>query len=209
MGFRRSTMGREMTILFALLLSTQRLLLADVPLAELAKEDAFAKAYEASRSGDAATARKELMNATSSRETRVRLLAWNALRAMGMQPGADEAWIVRGVVMESQEHALAVYEDGSVRWKDGVLESPGSNKELMRLVKTLTTGAERAMKTARPMPHADATPVGKDRVRLTVLTFAGFYVIDVHGSALNEEHPVTAPLQAATRILGMLDPTDE
>lgn len=186
----------------------RRLLLADIPLVQLQQERDFAKAFEAAQSNDAAAMRKELMNAASSRETRVRLLAWNVLRALGVQPEAEEAWVVRGVVMESHEHAVAVYEDRSVRWNGGVLDSPGGNKELARLMKTLLASAEPAMKSTRPMPHADTTPVAKDRVRMTVLTFAGFYVIEAHGSALDEQHVVTAPFRAATEILGIVGRDD-
>ena len=129
---------------------TRHHLLADIPLAELGARTEFAKALHASQSGDAAAARKELFVLTSSPETQTRLLAWNALRALGVQPEANEAWIVRGVVVEAQAGAVAVYEDGRARWLDAkgegtVWDSPGTNKEIARLIKTILSTAEPAM----------------------------------------------------------------
>ena len=54
------------------------------------------------------------------------------------------------------------------------------------------------------MPHADASPLGKERVRLTVMTYAGYYVIDVHAPSLTEDHPVSVPLAAARELLSLL-----
>jgi hypothetical protein len=157
--------------------------------------------------GAAAPSQKELLAATASPETRARLLAWTALRQLGVQPEAEEAWGVRGVAVETDAGMVAVYEDGRLRWLDaegtpGVLES--QSREQARLSKSMMTAAETAMKSTRPMPHADASPLGKERVRLTVLTYAGFYVIDVHAPSLTEEHPVSAPLVASRELLGIL-----
>jgi hypothetical protein len=155
----------------------------------------------------AATTQKELLAETASPETRARLLAWTALRQLGVQPEAEEAWGVRGVAVETGAGMVAVYEDGRLRWLDaegtaGALES--QTREMARLSKSMLAAAETAMKSTRPMPHADASPLGKERVRLTVLTYAGFYVIDAHAPSLTEEHPVTAPLAASREILGIL-----
>ncbi len=156
---------------------------------------------------EVATAQKELLAATASPETRVRLLAWTALRRLGVQPEAEEAWGVRGVAVETGAGMVVVYEDGRLRWLDaegtpGALES--QSREIARLAKTMMTSGETALKSTRPMPHADASPLGNERVRLTVLTYAGFYVIDIHGPALTEEHPVSGPLAASREILGIL-----
>ena len=192
--------------------AARRVVLADVPLAELAKTDAgFASAQEAVQAGDQARARKELSAAASSRETHVQLLAWNALRSLGVQPAADDAWIVRGVVVEHNggegATAVGVYEDGVVRWLDAegtVRELSGVDRETVRLARTIRSAGEQIVKTARPMPHADASPLSKDRVRVTVLTWAGFYVVEKHRSSLTEQDAVSAPLQAATRILQLV-----
>lgn len=147
---------------------------------------------------------KELLAETASAETRVRLQAWTALRPLGVQPEAEEAWGVRGVAVETGAGMVAVYEDGRVRWLDaegnpGALES--QSREMARLAKSMMTAAETAMKTTRPMPHADASPLGKERIRVTVLTYAGFYVIDVHAPSLTDDHPAAAPLAAARELL--------
>ena len=157
--------------------------------------------------GDAATTQKELLAATASPETRVRLIAWTALRQLGVQPEAEDAWGVRGVAVETGAGMVAVYEDGRLRWLDGegnagALES--QSREMARLAKSIMAAAETAMKSTRPMPHADASPLGKDRERLTVLTYAGFYVIDAHGPSLTEEHPASAPLAASRELLHIL-----
>lgn len=201
----------------------QRLLFADVPLAELAKLGEgsseppwsnFRKAFQATQAGDTAAARKELLAATSERETRVQLFAWNALRALGVQPDAKEAWTVRGAIVELHNEAgigaVAVYEDGRARWfaakgAGGIWESPGENREMTRLIRTMIEAAAPATKTTRPMPHHDTTPVGRDRVRLTVLTYAGFYVIDTYGPELTEQNPITPALFASMAIIEFFD----
>jgi hypothetical protein len=157
--------------------------------------------------GDTAPAQKELLAATASPETRVRLQAWTALRQLGVQPEAEEAWGVRGVAVETGAGMVAVYEDGRLQWldKEGTLGALDSqSREMARLAKSMMAAAETAMKATRPMPHADASPLGKERVRLTVLTYAGFYVIDVHRPSLTEDHPAASPLAAAREILQLL-----
>ncbi|HEX6097838.1 MAG TPA: hypothetical protein VF432_16045 [Thermoanaerobaculia bacterium] len=158
--------------------------------------------------GDAAATQKELLAATASSETRVRLQAWTALRQLGVQPEAEEAWGVRGVAVETDAGMVAVYEDGRLQWLDkdgkpGALDS--QSREMARLAKSMLAAAETAMKSTRPMPHADASPLGKERVRLTVLTYAGFYVLDVHAPSLAEDHPAASPLAAARELLALLE----
>ncbi|HKO58267.1 MAG TPA: hypothetical protein VJ276_20555 [Thermoanaerobaculia bacterium] len=97
-------------------LSTRRILapalFGDQPLTELSKTDSgeppwlnFKKAFAASKAGDAATARRELMSVTDSEETRVQLMAWNALRDLGARPEAKSADVVRGIVVELHNEA--------------------------------------------------------------------------------------------------------
>lgn len=151
----------------------------------------------------AGASRSELFAAAGSRDTLTSLQAWTALRVQNVQPEADEAWVVRGVAVERDGKTLAVYEDGSVRWTgEGELGSP--SREIARLAKTMMTAAESAMKTTRPMPHADTSALGKDRVRMTVMTYGGYSVIEAHESALNAEHPLSEPLAAAREILRLL-----
>jgi hypothetical protein len=151
---------------------------------------------------------KELLAATSSPETRVRLQAWTALRQLGVQAEAEEAWAVRGVAVETADGMVAVYEDGRLGWLDaegkpGAQES--QSREMARLAKSMMAAAETAMKNTRPMPHADASPLGKERVRLTVLTYAGFYVIDVHAPSLTEDHPAAGPFADARELLRLVE----
>ncbi|HET8775813.1 MAG TPA: hypothetical protein VFP80_18595 [Thermoanaerobaculia bacterium] len=157
----------------------------------------------------AATTQKELLAEAASPETRARLAAWTALRQLGVQPEAEEAWGVRGAAVETGDGMVAVYEDGRLRWLDaegnpGALES--QSREMARLAESMMVAAATAMRSTRPMPHADASPLGKERVRLTVMTYAGYYVIDVHRPSLTEDHPVSVPLAAATDLLRLLPP---
>jgi hypothetical protein len=187
------------------------LLLCTIAAADTAVDPRLLLLGDVAPAGNAATAREELMAATASPETRARLQAWTALRQLGVQPEAGEAWGVRGVAVETGAGMVAVYEDGRLAWLDaegtegtaGALES--QSREIARLSRSMIAAAETAMKTTRPMPHSDASPLGKDRVRLTVLTYAGFYVLDVHAPSLSGEHPVSAPLLASREILSLLD----
>lgn len=152
-----------------------------------------------------ASSREELLAATSARDTLTRLRAWTALRASNVQPEAEEAWTVRGVVVETGEGTVAVYDDGTLRWLDpGVLDVPGvldsPSREIARTAKSMMSAAERAMKTTRPMPRADLSALGEHRVRMTVMTYAGYYVIDAHEPSLTADHPISAALAAAKEI---------
>ena len=47
-------------------------------------------------------------------------------------------------------------------------------------------------------------PVAMDHARVTVLTFAGAYVVDAYGPELDERNAVTTPLIVATELMTTL-----
>lgn len=195
-------------------------LFADMSLAELEKNSSqvepwvsFHKAFVASQHDDAATARRELTTITKSSETRVQLLAWNALRGLGVRPDAKEAAIIRGVIAELHNEGgvgvVAAYDDGRARFLGGtsggvIWESPGTDAEISRLIRAFLVAAEPIVHTLRPMSRHNATPVAMNYVRVTVLTFGGTYVADAYGPELDEHSQVTPSLIASTELLRAL-----
>lgn len=200
--------------------SLRPLLFADQPLVELVENHSseapwinFRRALEASQSGDAAAARQQLKDIAGSSETRLQLLAWNALRGLGVQPDAKQATVVRGVVAELHNEAgigvVAAYADGRARFFGGtsggvIWESPDTDAEISRLIVAVLAAAEPIIRTTRPLPHHNSTPVAMNYVRVTVLTFGGTYVADAFGPELTERSQVTPALMASTELMEAL-----
>jgi hypothetical protein len=205
----------------------KRWVFADVPLAEIVaavpprapqENDTspwrhFRQASIAAGRGDTAAARAELRAITTSPETRVQLLAWNALRKLGVQPELASAQVIRGVVIELHNEAgigvLAAYEDGRARWLGGkgaayIWDAPGEEPQITSLVSQLLSAAAPALAAAPAQPTHDSALVERDHVRLTVLTFGGTYIVNAYGPALDGRHVVTAPLLVSMQLLDLL-----
>jgi len=196
------------------------LLFADTSLSELSKFNSasepwltFRKAFEASEANDSSAARSELNKIIANPETRVQLLAWNALRGLGAQPEAKSALVVRGVVAELHNEAgigiVAAYEDGSARFFGGksggvIWDAQGTNVEIQRRIRDLLIAAEPIVRATQPSQAHNERPVPMDYARITVLTFGGLHLAEGYGPALDEQSQIMAPLRAATKLMRAL-----
>jgi len=196
------------------------LLFADTSLPELAKFDSssepwltFRKAFEAVKANNSKAARSELKRIITNPETRVQLLAWNALRGLGAQPEAKSAFVVRGVVAELHNEGgvgvVAAYEDGSARFfggkSGGVLwDAQGTDVEIQRRIHDLLVAAEPIVRATQPSRAHNERPVAMNYARITVLTFGGPHLAEGYGPALDEQNQIMAPLRAATKLMRAL-----
>ncbi|HET9209086.1 MAG TPA: hypothetical protein VFR03_01745 [Thermoanaerobaculia bacterium] len=165
------------------------------------------------RQGQAEEARKDLKPLLDNPETRIRLLAWRALRDLGERPDPQSADTVRGVVCELSNQAglgtLAVYEDGRARWLGGqgaltIWEAPGSNPEIAKGIQDLLQAAAPLVKSAPASPQHQSSGLERDHFRVTVLTYGGAHIAEAYGPAMDQAHLLTPSLRASTSVLAVL-----
>jgi hypothetical protein len=206
----------------------EALLFADEPLEQvLARIDpagagpkegpwpAFARALASSRQGKTAAAKKELKGIlqTPQAETRVSLLAWHALRALGERPPAARAAEAQGVVIQLHNEGglgtLAAYADGRVRWlsADGraiARERPGADAPIDRAVADLLKAAQPLIEGTPSVEQHLAREVKQNYFRITVLTFGGLHVKEGFGPHLDGRHFAAPVLNASMKLLDLL-----
>ena len=173
----------------------------------------FALHVAHSKEGKVEEAKKDLkrvLTLPAAEETRMRLLAWAALRAMGERPPREAADEVQGVVCELHNEAgvgtIAAYADGRARWLGGkgavtFWEAPG-DKEVDALVNDLLKSVEPLVKRAPAVEKRMATEIELEHFRVTILTFGGLHVIDVYGPDIDGKAGYLLPtLMASVRLL--------
>jgi hypothetical protein len=199
------------------------LVFADQPLDQLLKEvkvapddrlwGALAEAESRARAGKRQDARRALERvlAMNVEKTRMLLVTWTALRALGVRPPAELRNEVQGVVCELHDQAgvetLAAYVDGRVQRIAGngattTWDTPGKDAEIDAAVTDLLKAVE-AVATGTPMVarhHAEA--LAPAHFRATVLTFGGPHVKDARADANHAPPPI---LQATEKLRAALD----
>ncbi len=161
--------------------------------------------------GREVTAKEELRKVLQmpNLETRVRLLAWKALRDLGERPPASLADDVQGMVLQvgvgNGVDFLAAYADGSARYinKTGaVVVWDGTNPKNRGLIdRYLASGREVVGKTraARRGPLPD-----DQRLHVTALTFAGTHTIDFDIRTLDSTPEAAAAFNTGTELMQAL-----
>lgn len=177
----------------------------------------FALHVAHSKEGKVEEAKKDLKRvlALPDAETRILLLAWTALRALGERPPRDVADKVLGVICELHGDVgvgtLAAYADGRVRWvggqrAGGIWDAPGSSKEMDSAIAEVLKSAGPLVNRARAVERHDSTEVKMDHFRVTILTPGGIHVIDVYGPDIdNAAHYLAPTLLTSTALLAALD----
>ncbi len=114
-------------------------------------------------------------------ETRIQLWAWSALRELGIQPDANVASEVLGVVaevpMQDAWDTLAAYQDGSARYLNysgAAIFWDRPDETITALCHALSRAAATAGAQAKPRLSVALPQAG---MQLTVLTRSGNYVI--------------------------------
>lgn len=167
-------------------------LFGDMPLAEWVKDDdasaepwvSFVKAGNFLEKGDKSSAAALLQKiaGTPGLESRHYLQAWHFLRQLGINPPADKAKIVYGVVVEvgmkSGADIVAAYADGTARYLNysgaGVIwERP--NDSLDAEIKALLDAGQAVANRIGPWEQARPAAPTEGNVRLNMLTPSGLH----------------------------------
>lgn len=148
---------------------------------------------------------------TPGLESRHYLQAWHFLRQHGQQPPAEVAKDVFGVVIEvgmpEGLDILAAYADLSARYLNhaggGVIwDHPDDSLDLK--ITTLLDHAERITQKIGPWEKERPAPVGRDMLRLSMLTPSGLHIGQGPVAVLSSD-PFSAPMfAAATQLLQAL-----
>ena len=190
-------------------------LFGDAPLALWSKDGAsgpwadFARAHRAQEAGDADAAREHLeaVLGTPGLESRHHLQAWHALRALGVQPPAERAKHLHGVVVEVHLpeglDVLAAYEDGSARYLNHaggatVWDRPDASMDAR--VEALLAAGRSVVAAIGPWEGARPPPPSKGHARLCFLTPSGLHFGQGPLDVLSRE-PLAAPVVAAATEL--------
>ena len=167
-------------------------LFGDMPFAEWLKEDnataepwiSFVKARELLNKKDKASAAAVLQKITETPglEPRHYLQAWHFLRQFGVNPPAEKAKIVYGVVvevgMQNGTDIVAAYTDYTARYINytgaGVIwEHPNDSLDLK--IKALLEAGQAVANRIGPWEQERPAPPSKDNVRLNMLTPSGLH----------------------------------
>lgn len=193
------------------------MLFGDTPLEQWGAKTAgepwsfFADAREAIKKGNktgAVTALQKIIS-TPDLESRQYLVAWNALRQLGVGAPPDQAKRLLGIVIdmpidESQFDVLACYEDNTARY----LNHAGNIVIIDAPERSITTAIAGVMAASRPVvarigPHDGPRPPapGPQLVRLSFLTPSGLH-FGQGGAQVFMRDPMAGPIiGAATQLL--------
>lgn len=193
-------------------------LFGDLPLDHWAKDDSasaepwvsFVKAKQRLKKGDKSSASAVLQKITvmPGLESRHYLEAWNALRSLGVNPPADRAKTVYGVVVEvgmkDGADIVAAYTDGSARYlhhsgAGTIWERPDTSldEEINALLKAGQTVANQIGPWEQPRPAAPT----EGNVRLNMLTPSGLHFGYGGFNTLEKEPMGKAIIDPATQLM--------
>ena len=193
-------------------------LFGDLPLSEWAKDDnasgepwvTFVKAKKLIEKGDKSSAAALLRKITDMPrlESRHYLQAWNSLRGLGVNPPADKAKIVYGVVVEvgmkNGADIVAAYADGSARYLHHTgagtfWERPDASldNEINALLKAGQAVAQKIGPWEKPRPAAPENY----NVRLNMLTPSGLHFGYGGFETLSKDPMGKALIDPATQLM--------
>lgn len=186
------------------------------PLASAASDPVslWASSLAASRKGQLEEAKKYLKQVLATEtESRVRLLTWKALRALGERPSPKVAAEVQGVICELHNEAgvgtMAAYADGRARWIGGqgamtVWEAPATDAELSAVIREFLKSAEPLIQMT-PATDMHKTPEPEmEHFRVTILTYGGIHTVEVFGPEIVEGHRMAPALITSLKLLNTL-----
>lgn len=149
-----------------------------------------------------------------AKETRVSLLTWTSLRALGERPTREEADEVQGVTCEvhydTSGGTLAAYADGTARWIGDrgaiIIWEPSDDKVVNSLIAELLKAARPLVKRVPAVERHEPSEVKLEHFRVSVLTLGGIHTVDVYNSDMKgEAHHVAPVFMAYVLLLKALD----
>ncbi len=200
------------------------LFFADQSLEELAKTlhgsktepwSLFISAFTDSQKNDLDAAKAslhEILKIPDS-ESRVRLLAWRSLRALGEQPPAKVASEVQGVICELHNEAgigtIAAYADGTARWLGArgritIWDASYGDAHIDSLIRGLMKSSEFIVGTTSPHETHHSPEPPMDYFRVSVLTFTGVHMKEVFGPDITIDDQMTPLLTGSVDMLEAL-----
>jgi len=193
----------------------RELLFGDVPLADWRPQDgkthgepwtSFESARAALNRGDSKGAVEALRHVLGlpGLESRQCLQAWSGLRELGVQPGADEAKRVHGVVLEVHLKegldTLAAYADHTARYinhSDRLLVwEKADAPAIAGLIDGLIGAGQQIVNVLGPWDQARRPAPLKRHARLNMLTASGLHFGEGPFDALSQD-PMGGPIIAA------------
>lgn len=188
-------------------LREKNLLLADAspPPAYAPLLDAYAKTTCGDRLGAIALLQKDLLHALGA--SFATLTTWSRLRALGVEPGADVAREVLGVIVETLQvdgvETIAVYSDGNSSYADATrsIYLPEERSSVKEAARQLVSEAAPLLGIAQKEKDVDR-PLLPGKMRLTFLTPSGPWACEALVSdvaAGRSELLAVAPALAAFR----------
>ena len=165
-----------------------------------------------SNEGKVEEAKKDLRRVLAlpaAKETRVRLLTWASLRALGERPTREEADEVQGVACEVQYETgggtLAAYADGTARWIGDrgaiIIWEPSDDKVVNSSIAELLKAARTLVKRVPAVERHEPSEMKLEHFRVSVLTLGGIHVVDVYNSDMKGEARYVAPVFTAYVLL--------
>lgn len=145
----------------------------------------FVSAAEREAAGDVPAALVALRSIADSEgyETRVRLQAWHALRALGIEPPEEQARTVRGVITEvgldGGTDVVAAYQDHTARYFNqagGAIVWDQHDGQVDPLVDAYLAAGQAVADVTGPHMDELPDPVGPGTALIMLLTFRGIHI---------------------------------
>jgi tetratricopeptide (TPR) repeat protein len=140
-------------------------------------------------------------------ESRVYLWAWYNLRSLGLNPPPDQAYQVRGMVVEiphpQGRDVLAAYADHQARYLDrsgGVIFWDAQDAQIDDLIDALLESGGPALERAQAWNKPEPGPPPPGFTRISILTDAGLHFGQGPYWALSRDALGGPPLAAAERL---------
>ncbi|MGE3799731.1 MAG: hypothetical protein AB7H80_01790 [Candidatus Kapaibacterium sp.] len=198
-------------------------LFADLPLAEWKPRDgiaaevepwaSFERANEALTEGNREEAVEALKGVALSVEFESRqiLQAWHALRELGVQPPAESATRVYGVVLEVHLNEgldiLAAYADHSARYLNysgKLIVWEGANAVVDSYIDELLQTSQAIMEYIGPWEGERPAPPPKNSARINILTPLGLHFGEGELNTLSADQKGGPIIGAGARLMGQL-----
>jgi hypothetical protein len=160
---------------------------------------------------EAAIADLQQVIAVTGLETRVHLLAWHNLRALGVQPPAAQSKLVRGMVIETPVQdgldVLAAYSDHTARYfnfSGSMIIWDTPEPEMDKLIDNFLASGRPILKKAQPWNKPEPGPPAPGYTRISLLTDSGLHFGQAPGKIFSRDALAGPPLHHGAALMKAL-----